>query len=398
MGKMKIVIAGAGYGGLATAVTLQRKIDAANVEITLINKNSYHYETTWLHEAAAGIVATDDVCYDIQPLLKDHVRFVEDVVIELDVASKCVRTMKGVYDYDYLVVGLGFELNDYHIAGVREHSYSLANATSANAIWQRLQSLFEDEEKMKKGITIAVAGAGFTSIEFLGSLTEQLPYFAEQYEFERENVQIVVIEKEATILPTVEPSLREYAQHILEKRGVAFYTEAQIVDVQSDRVQYVKGTTYDQNVDLFIWTAGVKGSSIVEQSNLPNDKGRVTVSPFLHVEAYPEVFVAGDSSVVMDRYAQHPYAPTAQIAMRQGEHIAHNIVQCVLGTSMSPFMPNDKGSVCSLGAGDGIAFVKGQPYTGRKAAVLKKMIDNHALFLVGGPRLIAQKGKFNMFK
>ena len=401
MGKTKIVIVGAGYGGLASVVTLQRKIALDTVDITLINKNDYHYETTWLHEAAAGAISANDVCYEIEPLLKQGVRFVQATVETLDVEQQQVLTSHGTYEYDYLIVGLGFEAQHYNIPGIEQHALTISNALAASKVWAHVNAQFARYEQYGRleDATIVVGGAGFTGIEFLGTFVDQLPKLAAAYHIPLETLRVICVESATTILPDFPETLAQYAQQALTARGVEWMTQTAIIGCtdkgitvrQQQQESFIPTTT-------IIWTAGVKGSSIVEASSLPSAGGRVQVLPTLNVEQYPNVFVVGDCSIVIDRYEQKPYPPTAQLAMQQGETIALNLQRLFADKPMVPFMPNLKGSVCSLGKGDGIALVKGREYTGRKAAVLKKMIDNHALFLVGGPGLIAKKGKFNIFK
>lgn len=401
MEKTKIVIVGAGYGGLATAVTLQRKVKADNVDITLINKNDYHYETTWLHEAAAGVISANDVCYEIEPLLKESVTFVQATVEELDVDSKQVVTTNGTFDYDYLVVGLGFEVQDYGIPGIKAHAQSISNALAAAKIWTHLNAQFAmyEQQQSPEYATIVVGGAGFTGIEFIGSLLDQLPKLAQVYHIPQDVLRVVCVEADTTILPGFSEELSTYAKAQLEARGVEFLTQTAVIGA-TDKAVTIRSQQQEEVIatTTLVWTAGVKGSAVIERSSLQSTSGRVQVLPTLNVKGYNEVFIVGDSAIVTDRYNQKAYDPTAQIAMQQGEAIANNLQHLLDGEPLTPFMPNLKGSVCSLGSGDGVALVKEREYTGRKAAVLKKMIDNHALFLVGGPSLIAKKGKFNIFK
>ncbi len=105
-----ILVLGAGYGGLTTVVNLQKEFGTDAADITLINKNEYHYESTWLHEAAAGTLLPEQVRYDIADVIDTgKVNFVQATVEGIDVDSKKVSTDNGEFTYDYLVIGLGFE-------------------------------------------------------------------------------------------------------------------------------------------------------------------------------------------------------------------------------------------------------------------------------------------------
>jgi len=108
-----------------------------------------------------------------------------------------------------------------------------------------------------------------------------------------------------------------------------------------------------------------------------------------------DVFVVGDCALMINEETNRPFPPTAQIAMQQGETCAKNIGLLVKGENTFDFVPDLKGSVCSLGHDDAIGDVFGKKVTGKKASFLKKMVDNRALYIIGGPALVLKKGKFN---
>ncbi|HAL6379383.1 TPA: FAD-dependent oxidoreductase, partial [Escherichia coli] len=103
--RKKVLVLGAGYAGLQTVTKLQKAISTEEAEITLINKNEYHYEATWLHEASAGTLNYEDVLYPVESVLKkDKVNFVQAEVTKIDRDAKKVETNQGIYDFDILVV------------------------------------------------------------------------------------------------------------------------------------------------------------------------------------------------------------------------------------------------------------------------------------------------------
>ncbi|MDK3896547.1 FAD-dependent oxidoreductase, partial [Staphylococcus pseudintermedius] len=106
--RKKVLVLGAGYAGLQTVTKLQKKLSEQDAQITLINKNDYHYEATWLHEASAGTLNYEDVLYPIENVLKKHVDFVRAEVTKIDRNAKKVETTRGIFEYDILVVALGF--------------------------------------------------------------------------------------------------------------------------------------------------------------------------------------------------------------------------------------------------------------------------------------------------
>jgi len=165
-----ILVLGAGYGGLSTVVNLQKNIGSDVAEITLINQNDYHYESTWLHEASAGTLRPDQVRYDIADVVKaDKVKFVKASVEGIDIAGKQVTTDTGVFTYDYLVIGLGFEGETFGIPGLDKYALSIANVKAARQIREHIEYQFAtwslEEIKDDSRLTIVVGGAGFTGIE-----------------------------------------------------------------------------------------------------------------------------------------------------------------------------------------------------------------------------------------
>jgi NADH dehydrogenase len=110
------------------------------------------------------------------------------------------------------------------------------------------------------------------------------------------------------------------------------------------------------------------------------------------------MFVVGDCSLIINEEINRPYPPTAQIAMQQGEVCARNIAALVRGKSeLETFKFDNKGTVCSLGEDDAIGVAFGKKIVGAKASFMKKMIDNRALYMIGGASMVLKKGKFNIF-
>lgn len=147
-----ILVLGAGYGGLATVVNLQKSLGTDDAEIILINKNDYHYESTWLHEAAAGTLSPEQVRYPISRVIKqDKVKFVQAEVQAIDVKAKKVTSSAGEHTYDYLVIGLGFEGETFGIPGLDKYALSIANVKAARQIREHIEYQFAtwslEEEK-----------------------------------------------------------------------------------------------------------------------------------------------------------------------------------------------------------------------------------------------------------
>lgn len=398
-----ILVLGAGYGGLTTVVNLQKVLGTDGADITLINKNEYHYESTWLHEAAAGTLLPEQVRYDIKDVIDSvKTKFVQATVEAIDVKGKKVTTDNGVFTYDYLVIGLGFEGETFGIPGLDKYALSIANVKAARYIREHIEFQFAnwsaEEEKDDSRLTIVVGGAGFTGIEFLGELANRVPELCKEYDVPREKVRVVCVEAAPMVLPGFDPELVSYAVGKLESKGIEFSIGTPVVEATPEGVNIKKGDDKFEFIKAgtVVWAAGVRGSKLIEESGIENMRARVKVEPDLRAPGFSDVFIVGDCALMINEETNRPYPPTAQIAMQQGETIAKNINSLIKGEETMPFVPDLKGTVCSLGEDDAIGVVFGKKITGKRASFMKKMIDNRALLLVGGPGLVMKKGKFNV--
>ncbi|TWT24435.1 NAD(P)/FAD-dependent oxidoreductase [Planomicrobium sp. CPCC 101110] len=403
MKRPSILVLGAGYGGLMTVVNLQKVLGTDAADITLINKNEYHYESTWLHEAAAGTMLSEEVRYDIKEVIDSvKTKFVQATVEEIDVVGKRVLTDSGEYTYDYLVIGLGFEGETFGIEGLDKYALSIANVKAARYIREHIEYQFAtwstDPVKDDSRLTIVVGGAGFTGIEFLGELANRVPELCKEFDIPREKVRVICVEAAPMVLPGFDPELVNYAVGHLEAKGIEFSIGTPVVEATPEGVKIKKGDDQFEFIKAgtVVWAAGVRGSSVLEASQIESMRARVKVEKDLRAPGFPDVFIVGDCALMINEETNRPYPPTAQIAMQQGETIAKNINALIKGEDTAEFVPDLKGTVCSLGEDDAIGVVFGKKVTGKRASFMKKMIDNRALFMVGGAKLVMKKGKFNV--
>ncbi|MCM3568149.1 NAD(P)/FAD-dependent oxidoreductase [Neobacillus mesonae] len=405
MRKPKIVILGAGYGGLLTTVRLQKMMGFNEAEIVLVNKNNYHYETTWLHEASAGTLHHDKVRYDIHHVLdSSKVHFIQDTVMEINKDEKKVILEKGEVEYDYLVIALGGEPETFGIKGLKEYALGITNVNSARQIREHIEYQFAvyqmEEEKNDNRLSIVVGGAGFTGIEFLGELTQRIPKLCQEYDIDQQKVRIICVEAAPTALPGFDPELVNYAVSQLQRRGVEFLIGTAIKEATPEGILVAKGDEepWEIKASTVVWAAGVRGNSIIEKSGIEAMRGRVKVQPDLRVPGFEDVFVIGDCSLIINEENNRPFPPTAQIAMQQGEVTARNIIALIRNMpQLETFKFDSKGTICSLGDDDAIGVVFGKKLTGMAASIMKKAVDNRALFMIGGTSLVLKKGKFNLF-
>lgn len=402
--KPKIVILGAGYGGLMTATRLQKAVGENEADIVLVNKHEYHYETTWLHEASAGTMHHDKVRYEIRDVIDRHkIDFIQGTVEEVKVDEKRVILENGDIIYDYLVIALGGEPETFGIKGLKEHAFSIANINSARQIREHIEYQFAtyntEAEKKDERLTIVVGGAGFTGIEFLGELSNRIPELCKEYDVDFHKVKLICVEAAPMVLPGFDPELVNYATAQLEKKGVEFRIGTAIKEATPEGIIVAKGEDEVEEIKAatVVWAAGIRGNSVIEKSGIEAMRGRVKVQPDLRVPGHEDIFIVGDCSLIINEEINRPYPPTAQIAMQQGEVCARNIAALVREKpEMETFTPDIKGTVCSLGEDDAIGVAFGKKMVGGKASFMKKMIDNRALYMIGGPSLVLKKGKFNV--
>lgn len=398
--RKKVLVLGAGYAGLQTITKLQKQISADEAEVTLINKNDYHYEATWLHEASAGTISYEDLLYPVESVVnKDKVNFVKAEVTKIDRNAKKVETDAGIFDFDILVVSLGFESETFGIKGMKDYAFQIENVLTARKLSRHIEDKFANyassKQKDDKDLAIIVGGAGFTGVEFLGELTDRIPELCNKYGVEQSKVKITCVEAAPKMLPMFSDELVNHAVNYLENKGVEFKIGTPIV-AANEKGFVVKVNDEEQQLEAntVVWAAGVRGSKLMEESFEGVKRGRIVTKQDLTIEGYDDIFVIGDCSTFIPAGEERPLPTTAQIAMQQGEHTAKNVKNILEGQPTNEFEYVDRGTVCSLGAHDGVGVVYGRDIQGKKAAFMKKVIDTRAVFKLGGIGLAFKKGKF----
>ncbi|GAA0423754.1 NAD(P)/FAD-dependent oxidoreductase [Virgibacillus salarius] len=402
LNKPKIVVLGAGYAGLTTTKRLLQKLSPEQAEIVLVNKHNYHYESTWLHEVAAGTINPNQARVMISDVINPNkVRLVYDSVVKINKDEQRVVLENSEIEYDYLVVGLGFESNDFGIKGMAEHAFAIEDIDSSRLISEHIEYQFakyNNEENVEdESLHILVGGAGFTGIEFVGELADRVPELCKKYDIDRNRVKIINVEAAPSILPMFDKELVAYAKKSLEDRGVEIKIGAAISEcteegfIVGDDKELIKAGTV-------VWTGGVKGSSVLGNSGFELTKGKVNVDADLRMKGEENIFVIGDCSWVWNKEADRPYPPTGQLAMQEADVVAANLAALLTNQPLTDFVFHDKGTVASLGIFDGIGNIfNDYKLQGKAAAAMKKVVDNRSLFLMGGTKLVLKKGKFRPF-
>lgn len=398
----KIVVLGAGYAGMMTTKRLTQQFQADEAEIVLVNKHNYHYQSTWLHEVAAGTVSHNQARVMISDIFNpNRVRLIYDEVVEVNKDEQRVVLENSELSYDYLVISLGFVTNTFGIKGMAEHAFSIEDIESSQLIREHMEYQFakykNEENPDEDSLNILVGGGGFTGIEFIGELAEQIPKLCKKYDIDRSKARIINVEAAPSILPMFDKELVAYGKKSLEDRGVEFMIGAPISEctpegfiVGDDKALVKAGTV--------VWTGGVTGNTVLGKSGFELTKGKINVNSDLRFPEAENIFVLGDCSWVMNKEQGRPYAPTAQLAMQEADVAATNIKALVNHAPLEDFVFDDKGTVASLGESDAIGSIfTDKKLRGFSASAMKKVIDNRALFMIGGPKLVMKKGKFRVF-
>lgn len=396
----EIVILGAGYAGLRALKGLQKQ--TGDFHITLINKNSYHYEATDLHEVAAGTQPWNKISYEIKDVVDSNkTTFIQDEVIGVDRETRQVQLKsQGVIRYDQLVIALGFESETFGIPGAKENALEMVDIDSSLKINLHIREMMNRylETKDSKYLKIVVCGAGFTGIELVGSLVEAKKEFAQIAKVDPAKVEIYCVEAAPSILPMFNDRLTEYCLKHLDRWDVRLMTGKPIKAIEPNRVVYAEDEVLKGlEAATIIWTTGVSGSSLIGQAGFDQRRGRVVVTPHLEAPNDENIYIIGDVAAVMNPETNAPYPTTAQIALKMGDYVAKDFGRRLTGQARQPFTFQSQGSVASIGNTHAFGQVGTMSISGYPASFVKKMIMNKSLLETGGMKTVMAKGRFDLY-
>lgn len=392
----KILILGGGYGGLRAAITLQEQLKK-EADITLISKHDYHYQTTLLHKVAIGTLSARKARIYFRKILNlKKVHFVKDKILSFDPENQRVFGNGGAYEYDYLVIALGFKPDDFGIKGVAEYTHKLSSLNAALKLDKLIEYRFKEycHTKNDDDLSVIVCGTGFTGIEFAAELGSRLDELCLIGGIPREVPKVTCIGRSDRILPMFSKKASALAKKKLEAFGVDVICNGEVVECREDGVvikqngkeRHIKGNT-------ILWSAGVKGNDSLEHSSFETTKGRIRVDEFLRCPQYKNVYVVGDCALYAFRDAIH--APTAQLAAQMGDYVGKSLIKILNNQKQTTaFKFKHRGTVCSIGHTDGVGIIYKKSIAGEFAAFLKNFIENKWLYGIGGAKLVFKNGQF----
>lgn len=389
MTKTNIVVVGAGYAGVAATKFMAKKFKKdPDVAITLIDRHSYHTMMTELHEVAGGRVEPDAIQYDLQRLFarKKNVQLVTDTVTAIDKEKKVVKTKLGNYPFDYVVLGMGGEPNDFGTPGVKENGFTLWSFENAVKIREHIEktvakAAIEPDATVRKAmLTFVVCGSGFTGIEMIGELIDWKDRLAKEYKLDPSEFNLKVVEAMPTILNMLDRNDATKAERYLKKKNVDLVLNAPIVEVAKDHIKLKDGSVIPTHT--LIWTAGVKATSDAADFGLEAARGnRLIANEYMEAKGYEDknIYVIGD----LVYYEEFPNTPTPQIvqaAEQTGHTAAANIVASVKGSEKYKFKGNYQGFMVSIGSKWGVANLFDKIHLSGFLAIVMKHVVNLKYF------------------
>ena len=382
-GRTRVVVVGAGFGGLAVA----RGLHDAPVEVTLVDRNNFHTFQPLLYQVATSGLSPSDVAYPVRGIFQrqSNVRFRRATVTGVDWATGEV-VLDGEADrlgFDHLVVAAGATVNDFGIPGVAEHGYPLYVLPDAVRLRNHILGRFEEAEADPSmvddgALTFVVVGGGPTGVEVAGALVELIDKVLHRdfrgSRFDVRRAHVLLVEMGDDVLGTFHQGSRRHARTTLARRGVEIRTGTAVEEVGATHVRLSDGSTLPTHT--LVWAAGVKAGSIAAAMDVPTGPGgRISVGPDLRIPEHPDAFAVGDIAAIDDGDG-HILPGVAQVAMQSGQHVARLIERELVGEGdpQQPFAYRDKGSMATIG---------------RRSAVTEL---GHGLRLTGTPAWIAWLG------
>jgi NADH dehydrogenase len=385
----RILIVGAGFGGMSVARELARLLpDRANGEIVLIDSDNYLLFTPMLTEAAGGELDARHIISPVRQLSK-RVQFVQGRVTKIDVAQRSLTVEAGsggldptekTYTGDHLVIALGSVTNFHHTPGAAENAIPMKRLEDAAAVCNRVLACLEraavedDPSKRKELLTFVVGGGGYTGVETMAAVNDLVRDSVRQYpKIEAADVRTIIMHPDDRLLPEITPELASYAQEQLECRGVEVMLNTRVKSAGKDFVESEHGERIPART--LIWTAGVTPNPLIEELNQPKSKhGALLVSECCELEQAPGVWSLGDCAAVPMPDGKESYGPTAQNAIREGKLVAQNIVATLRGDQPTAFRYTPIGELALVGKRSGVARIYGHNFSGPIAWALWRAI------------------------
>lgn len=385
----RIVILGAGFGGLRAAIVLGKKskeLGRKGYQITLIDKNNYHtyapllYEISTTSKEAANYLDLKSVtAYSVEGVLLGFpIEFIQGEVSNIDLTNRKIRLDDRIIDFEYLILALGAETNFFDIPGLRENALELKSFSDAlkirDTVWEVVEGAATNE-----AVDIVIGGAGSTGVELAGEIQEWISQMRK--EGHRCRTSVTLINAGPTILNGFEAKIVKRAVARLKKLGVNILAEERISKVETGKAFLESGKIV--SYDILIWAGGVKANSIVDKLPVKYEKhGRIGVEGELlcvledsDLEIKNRIYGIGDIVCVYDSDGK-PVPMVARAAITQGTIAAKNIISGIRGRKPSlKYNPREYPYIIPIGGKYAIAKIGPIIVSGFFGWVLKGLVE-----------------------
>jgi NADH dehydrogenase len=370
--RTQIVVLGGGFGGVYSALHLERML-GPDVDITLVSRENFFLFTPMLHEVAASDIDITHLVSPLRALLRRTTVFVGDVV-GIDCQARSVTVAHGTdahqhhVSFDHLVVALGSITNFYGLPGLEQHALTMKTLGDAIHLRNEVIAAMEEADgecsvRSDEPLTVVVVGGGFAGVETVAGLND---FVHEGLRFYRrlhaQKPRMVLVHSGPVILPELGEKLGEYAQQALARSGVEIITNAKVAECTDTGVRLADGRSISTR--LVVWTAGTSPHPLIHDLPCQLDRGRIVVDETLAVPGWPGIWALGDCAVVPDRRTGKAYPPTAQHAIREARTVARNIAASLEGRPLAPFRFRTIGQLAAIGRRTGVARVFGVNFSG----------------------------------
>ncbi len=374
----RVLILGAGFGGVSAALELDRRLSAADdASVLVVDRDNSMLFTPLLWTVADGRSNPNDVVVPIRNFQRGRRYHVLQANVEaIDLENRVVRTSAGDRPYDHLVIALGSVTVVPGLPGLREHARLFHTPADALELRNHLIDAIEaahslqDPEERAAWLTFVVGGGGDTGVELAATIMTYIRagLFAEYPWLASESVRVVVVGRADRLVPMSSPRASREVQRALEGEGIEVMTGVSVEGVTDRAVKTSRGDIPSRTI---FWAAGVAPPPLVRDLPVEHAKnGALIVDDHLRLKGYPEVYVVGDSAWAFDSATGTGIPPTAQAAEHEGRYVGQAIAAEITGRGAPPFRFAPRGHLALLGTRTGVAEVGGVTFSGLPAWAL----------------------------
>jgi NADH dehydrogenase len=358
MSRPRVVIAGAGFGGLTCA----RALKHAPVDVLIVDRNNYHLFTPLLYQVASALLDPGEIARPVRELIRPlaNAEFRQAEVTGADLAARRLLTDHGPIPYDYLVLATGSQSDFFGNSSLADHAFPLKDLDEGLTLRNRVLSRFEasrwstDHDERAVLLTFAVVGGGPTGVEMAGALAEliHLVLRKDYRDLDLGEVHVLLLEAADALLGTFEPALREAARKSLIRKGVDVMLGAKVAEVNADSILLSDGKRV--KAGTIVWTAGVRASDLGRTMDVERGRqARINVAPTLQIPGHPTAFVIGDLAGASDH--GRPLPMLIPVAMQEGRRVAATITDMVQNGGATAFVYKDPGIMATIGRNSAVA-------------------------------------------